>query len=112
MKPRKSTAFSVNSNLTGGPAWPDPLAALRRVVERLLLGQAQVAFANHALDDLLQELVQRGLVSHQPLQVLVGEQPAPHQRLQHGIVQRLEVVLVPLARLVAEAALQQEVARR
>ena len=48
-------------------------------------------------------------VVEEPLQVLVGEEPAAHEGLEDRVVEGLQVVLVPLARLEAEAALEEEV---
>jgi len=86
------------------------VAATARVVERLVLRELQVALAYQPLDHLLEELVARLRVAHQLRQVLFREQAAAQQRLQDGVVERLEVVFVPVVHLLgAEPAVEQEV---
>ena len=107
--PRKSTAFSVSSNLTGLPSGPSPPPDAGGVVERLRLARAEVALADHPLDDLLQELVERVLLAHELPHLLLGEQAAAENGVEDRVVERLQVVLVPLVHFLPEAALQEEV---
>jgi hypothetical protein len=79
------------------------------IVEGLGLRGPQIALPHEALHRLLQELVEGALVPHELGEVLVGEETPPHERLQDRVVEGLQAVLVPLPRLLAEAALEEEV---
>ena len=107
--PEEVRALLGELELHRRPRGPHPAAAGRGVVEGAVLGHLQVALADHPLDDLVQELLEGVAVVEQPLDVLVGQEAAAHEGVEDGVVQRLQLVLVELAVLGPEAALQEEV---
>ena len=107
--PRKSAPLLGELELHRRPRGPHPPATGRRVVEGTALRHLQVTLADHPLHDLVQELLEGVSVVEQTLDILVGQQPPAHERVEDRVVQRLQLILVELALLGPEAALQEEV---
>jgi hypothetical protein len=101
--------FSGQLKLIGRARRAPARAAAARVVEGLALGRLQVALAHQPLDDLLQELVARLGVAHEPLRSSSESSPRRMSASRIASCSDCRSSSSPVALLVAEPALQQEV---